>query len=242
MNTLLIPFAYGEQMIRTELRPHGPLFVIADVCAVLAISNPSDIPKRLHPDDLDTIEVIDAKGRKQVANACNESGLYQLIFQSRKPAAKEFTRWVTSEVLPTIRRTGSYSPTHQAYLGILREQIALGVPPALAARAALKLVPAAPGAIRLPGTGNSRMQATYDQETQEILDLMVPGRSYTVSDIVGLLPPAHRLCRGTMPARRSSIGKILERARREQRVERPWHSRKALYALPDIAPFTGQAE
>ena len=102
MTNILLPFAYGDHLIRSQQTPAGPVFVIADICAVLELSNATMACRGLHADDLSTIEVIDSLGRLQHANACNESGLYQLIFQSRKQAAKAFTRWVTSEVLPAV--------------------------------------------------------------------------------------------------------------------------------------------
>ena len=86
-----------------------PWFVLSDVCKILDIKNVSDVKNSLDIDDIDTIEVIDNIGRKQKANAINESGLYQVIFQSRKSEAKQFKRWVTSEVLPTIRKHGMYA-------------------------------------------------------------------------------------------------------------------------------------
>ncbi len=108
------PFAFFDNLLRVITRTGSPWFVIGDICKSLDIANPWDIPKRLHRDDLDSVEVIDSLGRKQKTNICNESGLYQVIFQSRKPIATEFTRWVTSEVIPAIRKTGSYFvPTAQ---------------------------------------------------------------------------------------------------------------------------------
>lgn len=65
--------------------------------------------RRLDADGVDTIEVIDNLGRKQKANAITEAGLYEAIFMSRKPEAKAFRRWVTSEVLPSIRKHGMYA-------------------------------------------------------------------------------------------------------------------------------------
>ena len=86
-----------------------PLFVLKDICDVLEIGNPSDVARRLDGDGVDTIEVIDNLGRKQKTNAVTEAGLYEVIFMSRKPEAKAFKRWVTSEVLPSIRKHGMYA-------------------------------------------------------------------------------------------------------------------------------------
>ena len=105
MSTDLTPFDFDGQQVRTA-RPFDdePWFVVADVCRILGLSNPSAAIARLDGDDLSSTEVIDSMGRSQLSNITNESGLYGLIFLSRKPEAKRFKRWVTSEVLPAIRR------------------------------------------------------------------------------------------------------------------------------------------
>lgn len=79
-----------------------------DICKALEISNPSQAKTRLNADGVITNEVIDGIGRKQNANFVNEPNMYKLIFQSRKESAERFTDWVTSKVLPEIRKTGSY--------------------------------------------------------------------------------------------------------------------------------------
>lgn len=86
-----------------------PWFVAADVCRVLDIANARDAVSGLDGDDVATTDIIDSLGRKQTANTVNESGLYQLIFASRKDEAKAFKRWITKEVIPAIRKTGGYS-------------------------------------------------------------------------------------------------------------------------------------
>ena len=98
---------FGE--IRTAGTWDNPLFCLADVCHALEIGNPSDVKKRLE-DGVVTIEVIfDSLGRKQNAVFVNEDGLYDVILDSRKPEAKKFRKWITSEVLPSIRKTGVYA-------------------------------------------------------------------------------------------------------------------------------------
>ena len=84
-----------------------PFFVLADVCKALNIKNVSDVAKSLPNSTLDTIEVA-INNRIVDVNAVNESGLYQVIFKSRKQEAIEFQDWVTSEVLPSIRKHGGY--------------------------------------------------------------------------------------------------------------------------------------
>lgn len=85
-----------------------PWWVLADVCKVLEIGNPSDAARRLDADEKYALDIIYPMGRTQTATIINESGLYSLILTSRKPSAKRFKKWVTSEVLPAIRKTGGY--------------------------------------------------------------------------------------------------------------------------------------
>ncbi|MBS5863688.1 MAG: phage antirepressor [Clostridium sp.] len=97
---------FGE--MRTVEINNIPFVCLADVCKILEIKNISDCKGRLKQDGVVTNEVIDNLGRKQQATFINESNLYKVIFQSRKPEAEEFTEWVTNEVLPSIRKNGGY--------------------------------------------------------------------------------------------------------------------------------------
>ena len=97
---------FGE--IRTTLIKGDPYFMLNDVCKILELNNVSQAKKRLNEDGVISNEVIDILGRKQNANFIDESNLYKVIFQSRKPEAEEFTEWVTNEVLPSIRKHGAY--------------------------------------------------------------------------------------------------------------------------------------
>ena len=96
--------------IRTVTIGNEPFFCMTDICKALEISNVSQAKTRLNQDGVISNEVIDNIGRKQNANFINESNMYKLIFQSRKESAERFTDWVTGEVLPSIRKTGSYHP------------------------------------------------------------------------------------------------------------------------------------
>lgn len=96
--------------IRTVTIDGEPFFCMTDICKALEISNVSQAKTRLNQDGVISNEVIDNIGRKQNANFINESNMYKLIFQSRKESAERFTDWVTGEVLPSIRKTGSYHP------------------------------------------------------------------------------------------------------------------------------------
>ena len=106
----LAVFSFGNHEIRTATDEHGEAWFVAnDVCAALELVNPHDaLAKHVDEDDLAKREVTDNLGRKQLTNHVNESGLYALIFGSRKESAKRFKRWVTSEVLPAIRKNGQY--------------------------------------------------------------------------------------------------------------------------------------
>jgi prophage antirepressor-like protein len=108
----VVPFQFDEYEIRAIRDEHAqPWFVAKDVCEALEIGNTSDALGRLDDDEVDSTEVIDGLGRKQMTNIVNEAGLYSLIMNSRKSGAHRFKRWITHEVLPSLRRTGSYSLT-----------------------------------------------------------------------------------------------------------------------------------
>ena len=98
---------FGE--VRTAVVNNEPMFCLADVCKALDISHVTDVKNRLKQDGVATTEVIDTLGRKQMATFINESNLYKTIFQSLKENAEKFTDWVTSEVLPSIRKHGMYA-------------------------------------------------------------------------------------------------------------------------------------
>ena len=100
---------FNDTEVRIILIENEPYFIAVDICRVLGITNPTESLRSIDKDDLITTEVMDRLGRKQNASAVNESGLYDLIFKSRKPMARAFRRWVTSEVLPSIRKTGRYA-------------------------------------------------------------------------------------------------------------------------------------
>lgn len=98
-------FTDGEYNMRTAVVDGEPLFCLVDVCKVLDIQNPSKVAQRLDDDERTKLEL----GRQGETNFITESGLYAVILRSDKPNAKSFRRWVTSEVLPSIRKTGNYS-------------------------------------------------------------------------------------------------------------------------------------
>lgn len=109
MNELQI-FNFNENEVRTLLINNEPYFVGKDVAEILDYGEPHKAITR-HIDDDDRMKhpIVDDKGRKQDTWIINESGLYSLVLSSKLSQAKEFKRWVTKEVLPSIRRTGGYN-------------------------------------------------------------------------------------------------------------------------------------
>lgn len=93
--------------IRIMGTPDAPLFCLGDVCKMLGLRQ-GHVRERLDDGVVSTEPILDSLGRKQVANFVTEDGLYDVILDSRKPEAKRFRKWVTSEVLPTIRKHGAY--------------------------------------------------------------------------------------------------------------------------------------
>ena len=94
--------------IRTITKDNEPMFCLADVCRILEIKNVSDCKSRLRQKGIVTTDTL-TNGGKQKMVFISESNLYKTIFQSRKESAERFTDWVTGEVLPSIRKTGSYN-------------------------------------------------------------------------------------------------------------------------------------
>lgn len=111
MNTEIQTFNFNSSTLRTLTDEAGdPWFVAKDVCTILEISNPSDALRSLYDDEktnLGNSYVWSEPGRRPLI--ISEPGLYRLVMRSRKPEAKDFQRWVTHEVLPSIRKHGIYA-------------------------------------------------------------------------------------------------------------------------------------
>ena len=93
---------FGE--IRTVVVNEEPMFCLTDICKALEMSNPTMVAQRLDDDERTKLDL----GRQGETNFITESGLYAVILRSDKPNAKKFRKWVTSEVLPSIRKNGGY--------------------------------------------------------------------------------------------------------------------------------------
>ena len=110
-NHQITAFNFEGSNVRTAGTAENPLFVAKDICDVLGITNNRDALARLDQDERASVALTDtsSSSRKSITvSAINEFGLYALIASSRKPEAKKFQRWVNHEVLPQIRKTGSY--------------------------------------------------------------------------------------------------------------------------------------
>lgn len=108
MSAGIVPFAFEGVEVRTLALDGAPWFVLTDLCTVLGLSNPSVVANRIDDADLSHAEVSSA-GQRRTVMIVNESGMYEVVIRSDKPEAASFRRWITSEVLPSIRRTGSYN-------------------------------------------------------------------------------------------------------------------------------------
>ena len=100
-------YKFGKASVRVADRNGEPWFIAADVCRVLGIENPRQAAAQLDDDERSTVCFNDG-GQPRKFNIISESGLYALIVRSNKPEARKFRKWVTSEVLPAIRKNGAY--------------------------------------------------------------------------------------------------------------------------------------
>lgn len=149
-------FEQNQHIRLIEKEDGTPWFVAKDVCRNLGLTNvsmavkgnPKTGDRGLDPDEIASIRISDTSSstRNSITALCvNESGMYALTFKSRKPQAIKFRKWVTSEVLPSIRKTGSYAPQAdptpaEKYMQLLTAQINIGVTPTQAAKSALAIV------------------------------------------------------------------------------------------------------
>ena len=125
MTNALQVLDFNEQTVRIIMRDGEPWWVAKDVCDILGLSNARETVSVLDDDEKMTVRISDVnddekialrfsdghsrkRGGAQFLNIVSESGLYTLIIRSNKPEAKQFKRWITHEVIPSIRKTGSY--------------------------------------------------------------------------------------------------------------------------------------
>lgn len=107
--THITPFNFEHHNVRVVVENNEPWFIGKDVCAALGLSNHKQALTRLNPDEKKGVIISDPLGKnRQNATGVNEPGIYRLVFTSRVEAAERFKRWLAHEVLPAIRKTGSY--------------------------------------------------------------------------------------------------------------------------------------
>lgn len=130
MENNLQVFNYNDSAVRTVQKDGEPWFVLKDVCSVLGIGNSRMAADRLEVDEKG-VSQIDTPGGVQDMTIISESGLYTVILRSDKPEAKPFRKWVTSEVLPSIRKHGAYMTPETLQAAILNPDYLLQVVTAL---------------------------------------------------------------------------------------------------------------
>ncbi|PTR42070.1 phage antirepressor protein KilAC domain-containing protein [Rhodococcus sp. OK611] len=133
----LVPFQYESASVRVLTLGDEPWFVLADLARVLDIKDVSRLASRLDDGVRQTHPIADSLGRTQQATIVNEPGMYEVVIRSDKPEALAFRRWITTEVLPSIRRTGAYGvpalnltalgPTERAYLTQMSQGLQLAL-------------------------------------------------------------------------------------------------------------------
>ncbi|MCC2347108.1 phage antirepressor [Bacillus pacificus] len=126
MNQLQVFKSEEFGQVRMVVKGEDVWFVAQDVCDVLGINKQRDAYSRLDEDERGSV-VVDTLGGQQNVNAINESGLYSLILRSRKPQAKAFKKWVTGEVLPSIRKHGAYMTDQVLEQAVTNPDFAIGL-------------------------------------------------------------------------------------------------------------------
>ena len=128
MSKALQVFNFEKRDVRVVMKDGQPWWVAKDVCDILELNNITEALRGLDEDEL-TSEILKSGGQGREMRLVSESGVYTLVMRSNKPEAKRFRKWVTSEVLPQLMRTGSYSvkkdPDEERKLEIARQRIAL---------------------------------------------------------------------------------------------------------------------
>jgi prophage antirepressor-like protein len=125
-NTLPMAFTHVSGQLRSILRNNEPWFIAKDVCDAIGIKNPADAVRSLDPDEKGIASTDTLRGIQE-ALIVNESGMYALIFKSRKKEAQQFRKWITNEVLPSIRQRGMYVQGQQQVRRELLDTLAVHI-------------------------------------------------------------------------------------------------------------------
>ena len=205
---------FEEITIRTIQQGSEILFRGKDVCKALELTNHNQALSGLTEVERKGVSTSDPLGGTQETTFVTEPGLYRLIFRSRKEAAKRFQDWVYQEVLPTIRTTGSYSPGHTAALSFIDALLERGADIKDAIRLATKTTPALNKKDILHSTLENTAPHLPGQPWASELDTYIipeleSEKTYTLEDILSLLPNKHPLTKGSSHSIRSTLGKAL---------------------------------
>jgi prophage antirepressor-like protein len=120
------PFNFNGSEVRMEIINDEPWFLAKDICSILSLDNVSKALEGLDEDELTLLKIMSG-GQNREMYALNESGMYSLILRSRKPEAKVFKKWVTSEVLPSIRKYGHYEAKPQPIVPTVSDELAFNL-------------------------------------------------------------------------------------------------------------------
>lgn len=159
---------FGE--IRTVVINGEPWFVAVDVCRALEISNSRDAVQRLDEDEKGVV-LTDTLGGQQSMTAINEPGLYVLVLGSRKPESREFKRWITHDVIPTIRKTGGYVNNDELFIETYFSQVEESTKAMLRATLAT---------VREVNEKNRQLEQTVGVQSQQIAELQPKATYYDV--------------------------------------------------------------
>jgi prophage antirepressor-like protein len=180
MTNSVIPFSFNSNEVRTIVKDDAVWFVASDIAKALDYAVAKDLVRMLDEDERGG-HIVPTPSGDQEMTIINESGLYHALIKSRKPEAKPFRKWVTGEVLPTIRKTGSYTapekPTKQVLIGGQTEDQCDAIKALVKARAgALPQDKRAGAAIRMWSAVKSKFGMTYKavppEEFTNILSLI----------------------------------------------------------------------
>jgi prophage antirepressor-like protein len=118
-NLMSFQFSEEKQEIRSLIVNDEICFMANDACEILGLTNPRDILKKCLDEDEKLTYTVYTSGQNRKVNLVTESGLYALIFQSRKPQAKKFRKWITAEVIPSLRKNGYYQINQPSKFGFI---------------------------------------------------------------------------------------------------------------------------
>lgn len=169
--------------IRTAGTQDKPLFCLKDVCDVLEIDQPVKIANRMDEDEVTQSHLIDSMGRQQLAYFVTEAGLYTVLLRSDKPNAKPFRKWVCGEVLPSIRKHGSYPPPSS--------EVGVPVAPADLAASMAQLAAINANVQRLVENSQCAEQSRFDPR-EAVLRCWPEVSNRRLQDIVGKIDELYR--------------------------------------------------